>query len=237
MRDFAAGGTIVSGLGGDEMFGLWRRRHLANVAAGRERPRLTDAIRVAGAVAPPRVRQLAVRRRELPAPIPYLRAEAQAEIDRRIALQYAYGTCRWDRHALSVPLARSLTVAVRDIGRLAADGNVAYSAPLLDRRFAQSLAEAGGWRGFGGRTATLRALFGNLLPMDVLERRSKATFSHAFFTDETRRFAEEWSGGGLDESVVDPAVLRPIWAAPVVDFRSALLLQSAWCHDHATVRC
>ena len=237
MLEHAAGGTIVSGLGGDELFGLWQRRRLANVAARRERPSIRDAARLVGAVAPPRLRLTAVRRRERPATIPYLRADAQARLNERMWLQRAHATLRWDHHVLSVPNAYSLRAAVRDIGRVAALGDVEYRAPLLTAGLTESLAAAGGWRGFGGRSETLRALFSNLLSEDVLSRRSKATFSHAFFTDQTRRFAQEWSGDGLDESVVDPVVLRRTWSKPVVDFRSALLLQSAWCHDHAAARC
>ena len=237
MLEHAAGGTIVSGVAGDELFGLWRRRHLADVAAGRERPRLSDAVRLAGAVAPARVRSAVLRRQIENAQLPWLRPAAQAQLDEHAVLQRVYATPRWDHHVRSVERARSLTLVVRDVGRLTATHGVEFRAPMLAPRFTASLAQAGGWRGFGGRAATLRTLFGELLPADVIERRSKAVFSHAFFTDVTRRFAHEWSGEGLDESLVDADALRRTWTAPVVDFRSVLLLQSAWCNDHATARC
>ena len=83
----------------------------------------------------------------------------------------------------------------------------------------------------------MRALFSDLLPPDVLGRRHKATFNDAFFTARARRFAEAWSGGGLDESVVDPDAARAAWRAEHVDYRSALLLQSAWLHDQRDGRC
>ena len=237
MLDHVAGGTIVSGLGGDELFGLWERRRVADVAARRARPRWSDAAPLAAMLAPPRVRMHLPRRRRLAAPVPWLRPAAQAELDAIVAEQHAHSTSRWDRHVLAVPGARSLALATRDIGRIAAVSGADFRVPLLDPGFTAALAVAGGWRGFGGRGATLRALFSELLPDDVLGRRSKATFNDAFFTTDTRRFAEQWSGRGLDESVVDPIVLRAVWRAPRVDYRSALLLQRAWLHDQGAVPC
>ena len=128
-------------------------------------------------------------------------------------------------------------VATRDLGRITAAVGARFHAPLVDPWFAASLAAAGGWRGFGGRTATLRALFSELLPDDVLARRHKATFNGAFFTGKARRFAGEWSGRGLDEAVVDPDALRRAWSTPAGDYRSAMLLQIAWLHDQGAVQC
>ena len=108
---------------------------------------------------------------------------------------------------------------------------------MLDAGFTGALAAAGGWRGFGGRSDTMRAVFSDLLPPDVLSRRHKATFNDAFFTAETRRFADTWSGEGLDDSVVDADAVRAAWRGDVVDYRSALLLQSAWLHDHRAAAC
>jgi hypothetical protein len=175
-------------------------------------------------------------RRPLAPRLPWLRPEAYATLAATLTEQDAYAPIRWDRHVHAVPRARSLTVAARDLGRLTAGAGAEFGAPLLDAAFTTSLAAAGGWRGFGGRGATLRALFSDLLPDDVLRRSSKATFNDAFFVEDTRRFAEEWSGAGLDESVVDPGALRAAWRSPFVDYRSALLLQSAWLHDHRTAR-
>jgi asparagine synthetase B (glutamine-hydrolysing) len=237
MLEHARGGTVVGGLGGDELFGLWARRRLADVAARRVRPEWRDAARVVGAVAPPGVRVMALRRRRLTNPVPWLRTEAQAALEAALVEQQAYAPLRWDRHALAAPRARSLVIATRDLGRITAAVDAEFRAPLIDPRFVASLAIAGGWRGFGGRTATLRALFSELLPDDVLGRRHKATFNGAFFTGDARRFAGGWSGRGLDEAVVDPDALRRAWSTPAGDYRSAMLLQSAWLHDRGAVQC
>jgi asparagine synthetase B (glutamine-hydrolysing) len=236
MLQHAAGGTIVTGLGGDELFGLWGRSRLADLAARRARPRVRDAARLVGVLAPPRARMAVLRRRELVPPVPWLRPDAQAELHSILAEQHAYASLRWDRHALGVPRARSLATARHHLARIAAPAGVAVGLPLIDPGFAAALARAGGWRGFGGRTATLRALFSSLLPDDVIARRTKATFNEAFFTHDTRAFAMDWSGRGLDERVVDPAALRQVWSSSP-DYRSAMLLQSAWLHDARSARC
>jgi asparagine synthase (glutamine-hydrolysing) len=236
MLDHAAGGTVVAGLGGDELFGLWERRRLADVAARRDRPRVADVGHLVEACVPPRARLAVARRPAESEALPWLRPAAQAELDRTLAEQHAYSTRRWDRHVRAAPRARSLTMALRHFRRIAATAEAEFRAPLLEPAFCESLARVGGWRGFGGRTATLRALFSGLLPDAVLARRQKAIFNDAFFTAETRRFATEWSGDGLDPAVVDPVALREAWTAPMLDYRSSLLLQSAWLHDRGGVR-
>ena len=72
------------------------------------------------------------------------------------------------------------------------------------------------------------AIAGDALPRALIERRTKAGFNRAFFASHSRAFAESWSGGGIDESLVDPEALRAEWLRPVPDFRTAMLLQAAW---------
>jgi asparagine synthase (glutamine-hydrolysing) len=231
MLDHARGGTIVFGIGGDELFALWTLRRLADIAAGRTRARRDDLRTFAGACLPARARLARRPRGSIDPPIPWLRPEAQARLGREIAEEEAYDTRRWDRHVRRVPHLRYLAVAMRHMRRITATVDARSETPFLDPALCESLARAGGWRGFGGRTATLRALFSELLPDDVLARTDKATFGKAYFTDETQRFAAEWSGKGLDDELVDAQVVREVWMRPEFDFRSALLLQSAWLHD------
>ena len=69
------------------------------------------------------------------------------------------------------------------------------------------------------------------LPDALIERRDKADFTGAQLGQHTRRFAETWSGGGVDTDLVDPECLRGMWRSEP-DVRPALLLQLAWLHDH-----
>jgi asparagine synthase (glutamine-hydrolysing) len=62
----------------------------------------------------------------------------------------------------------------------------------------------------------------------VLERRSKAVFTHAVFTGHTREFARGWTGDGVDPALVDPEVLRDNWLSASPHAPSMTLLQQAW---------
>jgi asparagine synthase (glutamine-hydrolysing) len=115
--------------------------------------------------------------------------------------------------------------------RLADAGRHKLSAPLLDPGFVGALARAGGLCGWGSRTATMDALARDLLPAELVGRKTKAYFNRVFFGEESRAFAARWSGRGLDEELVDPEALRREWLSDVPDFRTALLLQSAWLAD------
>jgi asparagine synthase (glutamine-hydrolysing) len=77
----------------------------------------------------------------------------------------------------------------------------------------------------------MNALARDLLPTEVLGRKSKASFNRIFFGQESRAFAAGWSGRGLDDTLVDPEALRSEWLSEVPDFRTSLLLQSAWLTD------
>jgi len=102
-------------------------------------------------------------------------------------------------------------------------------SPLIDGRFLAALGRAGGRCGWGDRTQTMRALFGDLLPDDVIARRSKATFSRPFFGPHTQAFARRWDGcAGIDADAVDARALRDTWTGTRPHFFSAMALQAAW---------
>jgi hypothetical protein len=81
----------------------------------------------------------------------------------------------------------------------------------------------------------MRALFGDLLPDEVLARVDKAHFTPVAFGEATRAFASRWHGDGIDPALVDPAVLGRQWTgrsgAPHAG--TALLLQQAWIRTGA----
>jgi len=91
-----------------------------------------------------------------------------------------------------------------------------------------AVAATGGFLGWTGRAATMRSLFGDLLPREVLERRSKALFANAVFTRHTREFARRWNGSGVDTTLVDTEALRDNWLSPTPHAPSMSLLQQAW---------
>ena len=71
-------------------------------------------------------------------------------------------------------------------------------------------------------------LAGDLLPADLLVERPAPDAIGVFFGARSREFATSWTGGGLDESIVDVDTLRQNWLSDRPDPRTACLLQYAW---------
>ena len=63
---------------------------------------------------------------------------------------------------------------------------------------------------------------------DLLVERPAPDGIGVFFGARSREFATSWSGGGLDESIVDVDTLRQTWLSDRPDPRTACLLQYAW---------
>jgi asparagine synthase (glutamine-hydrolysing) len=143
---------------------------------------------------------------------------------------------RFDRAVVVSAHSKSLEVASESFFRLGHEADVRVAMPLLAPRFLAALARAGGANGWVDRSATVRALAGAALPDALHNRRDKARFSGRFFAGPTRTFAREWSGAGVDDTLVDPEALRHEWLSEEPDFRSAMLLQVAWLHEQRTSR-
>lgn len=222
----ARGGTVLTGLDGDDLFGwAWGATRAALQRPGPVSPRAV--LRAGLACAPYRVR-LARKRRTAPRLTTWLRPDPQERMEASIADWFAAEPRRWDRHVARFARLRGHVCAVESLDLLAADHGVRTRHPLLDRRFLATLAAEGGRAGYGNRGATLRALFGDLLPVDVLYRRGKAEFSSVLWGPRTRAFAAQWDGRGLDDELVDVDALRREWAREAPLFGSALLLHDAW---------
>jgi len=227
----AAGGSLVVGLGGDEILGGYRWTPVNDVLAHRRLPAPRELRRFALAALPARARTRVRPRRGRLGPPDWL-TPAAAEQFRRLARQTVDEPIRFDRAVRHAARMRTLQVAAETLGRLSSDTRI--DAPLVDPRFVSAVARAGGSRGWGGRSAVMRAIAADALPVAILNRVDKARFNAVFFGEPSRRFAREWSGRGLDESLVDADALRREWLAPKPDTRAALLLQIAWLHDRAT---
>src|SRR5437762_538102 len=84
----------------------------------------------------------------------------------------------------------------------------------LSRAFLTALAAGGGGAGYGDRTAAMRALFADAVPLELLTRPRKAEFGRALWRSEARAFAASWDGTGVDDELVDPEQVRVAWSAP-----------------------
>jgi asparagine synthetase B (glutamine-hydrolysing) len=226
----AAGGALMTGEGGDDLFAWWRWRRAADLLAGRARRRPRDLLTVAAALAPPAPRRRIARRRVGDrARLPWLTPRAQAMYASRLAGS-AEVPRRWDRQLAWMSGRRSMTVAAETLAVLAEDAGARVLSPLLAPGFLGALATHGGRHGMGDRTATLRRLFSGLLPEAVLARPDKATFGPVFFGPATRRFAADWDGSGVDPALVDAGALRRTWLAERVHWQSSDLIHRCWLH-------
>jgi asparagine synthase (glutamine-hydrolysing) len=227
MARAAAGGSLLTGVGGDDVFGTWQWQDVGSLFAGRRGPRLGDAKRLAHAFAPRRLRGEVLRRR-LPLRLPWLRPEVRSQAGLRIAVEMS-APQTWSARMLWSARWRPWRATARNLALLAADHGATVGSPFLEPAFLAALAGAGGRWGWGGRADTMRALFGDLVPEWLISRRGKAEFSEPLFGTHTRRFAQEWDGrSGLDPSLVDGEVLKAVWCAHQPHFLSAMAAQAAW---------
>jgi asparagine synthetase B (glutamine-hydrolysing) len=222
----ASGGAVLTGVGGDEALGAPRWARAAAVISGRTRPRPRDVLAVSLAASPPAVRRAVLSRRE-PIVLPWLRPEAQQEMWALWTADVAAEPLRWQHRAASCRRRRYIQVGLTSLDLLAAEHRVEMHSPFVDARFAATLAVLPSERRFLTRSAAMRELFGDLLPAELLARRTKSHFDHAFWSTHSRRLAETWDGEGADPALVDHDALGATWAQPRPDGRTFLLLQAA----------
>lgn len=233
MLEAAGPRCLIVGLGGDELLTPQQWRTVHDLLGRRRGPQRRDVVRLAAGTVPRSIRGL-LRPSDTNGldAMEWLRPAAKRQLARGSARRFEEPVS-WGTAIRHVASRRDVILPFRAMQRLArADGH-RVEAPLLDPGFVGALARAGGRGGWGGRTATMNALARDLLPADVVGRTSKAYFNRVFFGEESRAFAAEWSGQGLDETLVDADALRGEWLSEIPDFRTALLLQSAWLADRA----
>lgn len=231
MLEAAGDRCLIVGLGGDELLSPQQWRPIHDLVGARRRPRPRDLIRLAAATIPTSMRGLLrPSRADDLETMEWLRPDARRRLE-RLSRRGFEEPVLWGSAVRHVATRRDVILPFRAQQRLARAGGHRVEAPLLDPTFVAAFARAGGHSGWGGRTATMKALAGDLLPADVVGRSSKAYFNRVFFGEETRAFATTWSGRGLDDTLVDPEALRREWLSEVPDFRTSLLLQSAWLAD------
>ncbi len=229
----AAGGALLTGIGGDELFESVSRAAAARVLIQRRRPRVRDLRSVAFGLAPRPLRAYAkgrLRRQRFDR-FAWIRPEKRKRL--------AYDHARWESHdplcadrALRAWWWRSRLVQCNLAGKraLAADFDVLFSSPFLDPSLLSECALAGGPAGMGrgSRSRGFEQLVGDLLPEEVLTRTSKASFNGAFWNKHARALVEGWDGSGLDSGSIDANALRAEWLRPAPDAHSFVQLQRAW---------
>lgn len=229
MMDIARGGVLVTGEGGDELLGVRRITPVSNMlralkARRRPHPLLYPLVRDALAPAPLR-RRAEARNRYVR---PWLRPPVEALLTQRMdadqlafSLHAGHQTWQFANHCG----VRRMIDSMRALG---SELDVDFRTPLLEPGFASALAHALGPWGSRGRTHTMTQLFNDVLPPAVLDRNTKAHFTHGVFTEHTRAFARQWDGTGLDGTLIDPEILRKCWLTEPAPLPAMGLLQEAW---------
>lgn len=223
----ARGGSALTGLGGDEIFGETRWARAATVLARRQRPTLRDARRIALALAPSWARRQVLDSR-IDVDLSWLQPAARISVHRSWVHEGAEEPLRWDQRIHWSAARRYLDVGAANLAVLAGDEDVLIAHPLTDGDFVETLAAARPEARFFDRTEAMRALFGAVLPDDILSRVSKSSFDGAFFNRHARAFVAEWDGSGVDETIVNAEELARVWQSDTPDARTLLLLQSLW---------
>jgi hypothetical protein len=230
--DRVRGGTVVTGVDGDGVFGGWRAVALGAARAGRVPWTLRQRARALYTSMPAPIRRLVGSRRDRGVALPWLTPAAQRELQRLRARHLIVQPARFHDYVEWLRSRRYLVTKQRTGEVFAQAAGAALVHPLLDPAFLASYAALGGPDGFGNRTETMKALFAGVLPDRVLERSTKARFDGAYIASRSREVAAGWDGQGFDPEVVDAAALRAEWALPQPSFRSARLLQAVWLRQH-----
>lgn len=223
--EFGQGGSLLTGIGGDEVLSATRYRRLNAVLQRTESPRPRDLLSAIGAFGPARIRALAAYRRRADH-LPWLTPAANRRLRNWRASNLASGEVRWDRWVTNIWWQdRGRVIGERSIAAIAADARARAVHPFNDPTFLATVAHERGAVGFPSRREALDALAGDLLPPGLSARTSKAAFNHSFFGSMSRALADTWDGDGFDPAVIDADGLRRAWKQPVVDARSLWLLQ------------
>lgn len=232
------GARLLTGEGGDMVFGRHRSTALKNAAAAwnharRPADRAAALRRAAESFGPRLMRSSIVRRKlqENKEIRPWLTAAAQREAAERAFRDESLQPLRYSRSVSDVFARRFFTVVLSNYQAMASRFGVTMVHPFFDGRFVSALENAGGMLGPSSRTEIMRSLFADVLPAQLLTRKTKAAFESAFINIHSLAFARAWSGRGVGTDFVDLDVLAERWSAGIVTMPDALLLQQAWLYE------
>ncbi len=225
----ARGGSVLTGVGGDEILSTSGWERVRSVLAGRSFPEPRDVLRLGAAIAPRPVRRLVTIARS-DVSLEWLQPAAQREVVAALADEAAAEPLRWGPRFAWVLGFGYLRLGAQSLDLLAGDWDVEIRHPLLSPDFAAALASLPRGRRFANRTEALTTLFADLLPPGLASRSSKAMFVGALWGKKSRTFAAQWDGSGLDPEVVDANALRRRWHVEQTPGPHSLL-QAIWLAD------
>lgn len=225
------GGTLLTGEGGDELFGIRRITPIAALLRRRASSRRRALRMAARGIAPRSVRRrLTAADVGARASVPWLTPMAQTELRDVVVSDALEEPLSWRRSIVSLLRRRGARTGAHNLATAAAAHNTTLIYPLLDPRFVHAWAESGGLLGYPGRSAATRALFGHLLPEAVITRQDKVNFDSVLFSRPFRRFVASWDGEGVDTTRVVRDELKRAWTTGQSHAGTALILQTAWLY-------
>jgi asparagine synthase (glutamine-hydrolysing) len=222
----AAGGSLVTGNGGDELFAAWPDRRVALIRRGRAFPRRADLRPLLATL--PLGATIARSRRARLMRLPWLTPAAVREVGRRFTEGSTSVARSWAEDVEDYLGSRSVELTLGIGEAIARDAGVHLVEPFYDPAYVRSVCAEAPRDGYASRAVAMGRHFGDLLPAALPGRSTKAVFTEVFAGPETRRFAAEWTGEGLDAALVRPEALRETWLSEVPDMRSLVPLQAAW---------
>jgi asparagine synthase (glutamine-hydrolysing) len=135
---------------------------------------------------------------------------------------------RWDRRTRTVLDNPAAQVLFPNVRACIADEGLHPILPFVDAEFLASLAAEGGPLGLGGRSLIFDRLVGDLLPREVVFRRTKASFNETRWGEAERDFARSWDGSGADDRWIDAEKLQAEWLHAAPHPTADFLLHVAW---------
>ena len=198
----AAGGTLLTGVGGDQVLGRLPRPR---------RPFWW-----------PRPNDPSLR-------FSWLHPAARRRVRCGLRREERARPTRYDSRPAWTRARRDLELGQLSLSLLARDAGADIVHPLLDPVFLRAICGSGvSPESAGGRAGLLGQVFGGHYPDAVLRPRPKATFGEVFWRRHTRELVAGWDGTGIDASVVDRARLHDEWRRPQPDLCTAMLVQQVW---------
>jgi asparagine synthase (glutamine-hydrolysing) len=210
--ELGAGGSVLTGAGGDQVLAGWRR------------PTPNSPLRILAH----HLRAFPSRHRRRADLFPWLHPEASQEIQREYRSERRREPRQLGRRITWHTYRRDLLGTCSSLARIAADHDVALVNPLLDGGFLAALTVQAGGRRRRTRTELLAEIAAGSLPDVVTAPRPKARFLEVFLRAPTRHFVRTWDGSGADEDLVDVAALRDLWSRWPIPGGTAGLVQSLW---------
>jgi Asparagine synthase len=197
----AAGGSLLTGVGGDQVLGGWPRTR----------------------------RPWALRRPGSDRPFPWLWPPVARRVNRSLYLEgramphAPAARIPWQARR------RRVTMTCDSLAGLAGAAGARIYHPLLDPAFTRALANWVRMAGRHARRAQVVAeIFGGAVPRECVQPRHKAIFTEVFWSRHSRSLSASFDGTGVDRALVDPDGLRNEWRRVHPRFQTSLLLQQLW---------